>query len=313
MCMFRLLPAVILLGASLASPGAAVCPATRAVAPGDTVRELAEFYFGDSQYWSSLVLATNSRIGEGFQFISDLNNLKGVPTVCIPDLAEAERWRRRYEKYMAAVAGMGLPEPWEVVQKLVEFPPDQPIQVATWIREAQLGTYRDSGGAWLKQAPGEIWVTVEPYLQKFCTAFVAAHGSDREQLTLRLEQRLGVPPVSNKTTFLEIRLNRPSADVIFRPCMNPATNSTNCPLGPPPGNVSETHKNWIYQQYYSSYGQARLSSFPWTSLGYTFDWAPSAQGDGQFQRFGESEFVIRKGAPLEIVRAVDTAEYCRPN
>jgi hypothetical protein len=311
--MFRLLSIAILLWTGSSPLNAGACPVTRQVAPGDSLGGLADFYYGDSRFWPSLVLANNSRTGEGFRFISDANDISRIPKLCVPDLAEAQRWRLRYEKYLTAVADTALPEPWEVVSKLVEFPPDRALQVATWIREDQLGSFRDGAGEWLKRAPNEIWVTAEPYLQKFCAAFTAAHGNDLEELTLRLEQRLGLPPVSNKTTFLEIRLNPPTPDVIFRPCMNPATSTTNCHLGPPPREAGEAHKNWIYQQYYSSFGQSRLSSFPWTALGYTFDWAPGPQDAGQFQRFGESEFVIRKGAPLEIVRAVGTAEYCKAN
>jgi hypothetical protein len=37
-----------------------------------------------------------------------------------------------------------------------------------------------------------------------------------------------------------------------------------------------------------------------------------AAGDNEFQKFGESEFVIRKGAPIEVVGAQSTAEYCKP-
>ncbi len=158
-----------------------------------------------------------------------------------------------------------------------------------------------------------IWVTVEPNLQQFCAAYASGHAGNRAQLTLRLEQRLGLPPASSKSKFVRIRLAHPGQDVIFRPCMYPLTASTNCPVGPPPGDIDENHRNWLYRQYYSSYGQARLSSFPWTSLGYTFDWAPGphAESDTDFQKYGESEFVIRKGAPVEILGALDTMDYCK--
>lgn len=308
--MLRVISALLLL-ASWARLGAAVCPLSHPVAPGDTLRGLAQFYFGESQYWPGIVLATNSRPGEGFGFVSNLNDISKLSKICIPELAEAQRWRSIYQMYLDAILSTALPEPWEAAKQLVEFRPDQELRVATWIRENQIDRYRDSSGKWLNQAPEEIWVTVEPYLQKFCSAYAAAHDHDREELTLRLEQRLGLPPVANKTKFLEIRLDQPDLRVIFRPCMNPSTNTTDCPLGPPPAEVEDSHKNWIYKQYYSSYGVARLSSFPWTALGYTFDWASGPEGGGTFQRLGESEFVVKKGAPIEVLRAVDTGEYCK--
>jgi len=193
------------------------------------------------------------------------------------------------------------------------FPPDHEITVATWIREPQIKSLQDSSGTWISTAPYDVWVTVEPNLQRFCAAYASGHAGNRAQLTLRLEQRLGLPPASGKSKFVRIRLAHPGQDVIFRPCMYPVTASTNCPIGPPPADIDENHRNWLYRQYYSSYGQARLSSFPWTSLGYTFDWAPAAHADSDtdFQKYGESEFVIHKGAPIEIFGVLDTLDYCK--
>ncbi len=207
---------------------------------------------------------------------------------------------------------MALPEPWEKGHDLVTFPPDKPITATLWVRPDQIKMLQDSG-TWKTSAPYELWVTVEPNLQRFCANYAAGRGQHKAKLTLRLEQRLGLPPASNKTTFVRVRLAQPTPDVIFRPCMYPTTSEAHCPLGPPPQEVDDNHKNWLYRQYYSSYGQARVSSFPWTSLGYTFDWAPAenAEGDTEFQKYGESEFVIRKGAPIEILEAVDTMNYCK--
>jgi hypothetical protein len=182
------------------------------------------------------------------------------------------------------------------------------LRVVSWVRAAQVDSFQGS------RAPSDLWVTVEPYLQKFCQAYVKSYGENLERLTLRLEQRLGLPPASSKTKFLQIRLSRPTRDVIFRPCMDPATSTTNCSVGPP-SHTDHQYQDWVFRQYYFSYGYARPSPFPWTTLGYTFDWSPRvhATGEFEFQKFGESEFVIPKGAPIEVLRVVDTAEYCKPN
>lgn len=292
--------------------GTAACPLTREIAPGDTLPGLAEFYFGDSQYWPAILLGTNSRGTEGFGYVPDLYDLRNVSKVCIPKLDEAQRERSLYERYLEAVRGIRFTDLLEVDSQLVEFSSDRELHVATWIRERQLTAYGDAEGHWNAYAPEEIWVTVEPHLREFCSAYAAAHGGDLEELTLRLEQRLGLPPGSNKTMFLEIRLPHPDLKVIFRPCLHPETNAANCPAGPPGDDVPEAHRNWFYQQYYSAYGISLPRSFPWTALGYTFDWARAPGGTGTFQRVGESEFVIRKGAPIEILRAIPTAQYCAP-
>jgi hypothetical protein len=305
--MFRLLAVTVAFG--LWPVDAAPCASTRQVAPGDTIRKLAESYFGDAAFWPAIVLATNSRISEGFPFVGDLNNIAGLSKLCIPEKDEAQHWRSSYERYTEAIQATALPEPSEPAPKLAEFPSDRPVTVVSWIRHGQIRSFQDASGQWRKKAPTEIWVTVEPYMQKFCSDFVAAHGSDPQQLTERLEQRLGLPPVSSKDKFLEIRLNHPTSRVIFRPCIDPSPNTANCPVGPPAKTVDQKHQQWIFHQYYSSFGQARLESFPWTALGYTFDWA--VDENGVFQRIGESEFVIREGAPIEVLRAVDTGDYCR--
>jgi hypothetical protein len=216
------------------------------------------------------------------------------------------------EQYREAVSQAAQQVPPEVAGELVVFPPGEPLAVDSWIPESQVTDFRTASGQWLDRASEEIWVTVEPRLQKFCTAFFAAHGRNLEQLTLRLEQRLGLPPQGGKWKFLEIRLNHPTLDVIFRPCLDPATDRADClpPAGGESSLAATDHRSWLHKQYVDAYGKSPQSAYPWTGLGYTFDWAPGAQ-PGEFQRFGESEFVIRKGAPIQIMGAVDTADYCR--
>ena len=52
---------------------------------------------------------------------------------------------------------------------------------------------------------------------------------------------------------------------------------------------------------------------PWTSLGYTFDWAlgpTDGTGQATFVRFGESEYVVPQDTPVTIVGAESSADYC---
>jgi hypothetical protein len=71
--------------------------------------------------------------------------------------------------------------------------------------------------------------------------------------------------------------------------------------------------DFFYQQYYSSYGSARPVEFPWTSLGYTFDWAYKSAGLGgrfDFIQVGESEYVVPPKTKMKVVSKMTTAEYC---
>lgn len=318
--------AVVLAGVNLrasaaSSPnGPAPCQATHTIGARDSLGALADFYFGDSRYGPAILLATNARSGhDHFKFIGDANRLLPGAEVCVPTFAEAERLRLRYETYRRAVAAMVQAEPWEISDSLVAIDSAKPVRVVTWIREDQIAGLKKKAAAgenqteeaWITQAPSDMWVTVVPKLKSFCQVYFKDHNGSVEQLTLRLEQRLGLPPGAGKTTFVEIVVKDPStATSLFRPCVVPLVSTTSCPLGPPPDNVPISYRNWVFAQYYWSYAVAQPYSYPWTSLGYTFDWARPEKGNEPFVRFGESEFVIPKGGALEIQSVAGTAKYC---
>lgn len=283
------------------SAWAATCPTPHVVVPGDSLAGLADFYFGDRDYATAILLATNSRVADkSFKFISNPDRI--TDPVCIPDATEAQRWHAWYSTYLRAVAAMTTTHPWETAPNLVQFPPDTPLDVATWTRDEKVATYQD-------KAPQDTWVTVEPHLKDFCRDFAQGHPGNPELLTQRLEQRLGLPPVAADTKFVRIRVEHPSGQAIFRPCSDPATDVDRCEAGPPSEKSDPAYAAWFYKQYYSVYGLARPNLYPWTSLGYTFDWAQS--GDGEFVRVGESEFVIPEGTSIEVLGAVSTEEYCK--
>jgi len=190
---------------------------------------------------------------------------------------------------------------------LVTIPADQPVNVVAWMRKDQADRLKTASGAWVEKAASETWVTVEPHLRDFCREFVRSAKPDETKLTRRLEQRLGLAPASSKTHFVRIRLEHPGPGTIFRACVDPAADVANCSVGPP-ANAPEAHRQWIYRQYYSSYGQSLISEFPWTALGYTFDWAPGTSSG--FQRNGESEFIIPGGTPIGIQEVIETGQYC---
>ena len=279
---------------------AAPCPLRHPVAPADTLADLAGFYFGSRDFAPAILMATNSRTGEGFAYISNPDSLpKG--SVCIPDAAEAGRSRNRYATYEKSVAAMAVARPWEVDDDaLVTIPAGQPVTVVSWTR---VGKFK----AGATSAPGDTWVTVEPYLKEFCGKFLREHSGNREELTERLEQRLGLPPAAGYTTVARIRLDQPARESIFRPCSDPVVSEARCQAGPP-SSTDTAYMAWFTGQYYSAYGLPRPNLYPWTSLGYTFDWAQ--RPNGEFQRVGESEFVIPDGTPINVLALVSTAEYC---
>jgi hypothetical protein len=44
--------------------------------------------------------------------------------------------------------------------------------------------------------------------------------------------------------------------------------------------------------------------YPWTRLGYTYNWRPGAS------RYGASEYVVRAGSRVRVLSVAPAAEYC---
>jgi hypothetical protein len=301
-------PASLVFAFAFALRAAAPCPQPLDVQPAATLDNLAGRYLGGPRYAIAIALATNARTADGFPYIANPDDLTGIARVCIPSKAEAHQLERSWQAYDRAVTVARLPRMANIGQTLLTVPPDRPVNVVAWVRRDQADRLKTASGAWVNTAPAETWVTIEPHLQTFCRDFIRGRKPDETKLTQRLEQRLGLSPASGKTQFVRIRLANPGPDAIFRPCIDPAAERANCSVGPP-ANAPPAYRDWFYRQYYSSYGQSLVGEFPWTALGYTFDWAPGTSSS-RFQRNGESEFVIRKDAPIEIQDVVATAQYC---
>jgi hypothetical protein len=289
---------------------APACQATPVLKTADSLASLSVSFFGNQKYRWSILLATNAHSAEpGYQFIRDPWQLPAGYHVCIPVLQEAERLRAIYKRYLQAVDESRLATTASVSNSLVSIDPHKPVKVVTWMRGAQVSTYKMDGRQWLTNAPNDIWVTVVPNLQQFCRQYAAGHSVSLPQLTERLEERLGLPPGAGKTEFMEITVADPSTpNHLFRPCSTPAINSSTCTPGTPAPAAGNAYKLWFLTQYYFSFGTAAPYSYPWTALGYTFDWGLGE--DGRMTRYGESEFVIPQGAPIHIDSVTSTQDYC---
>lgn len=145
-----------------------------------------------------------------------------------------------------------------------------------------------------------IWVTIVPEVQTICRTFTG-------DVALQLRELLGLPPDADVPRFLILRAK---ASDIFRPSPYAET-TTKYPCPEPPdancGNVfpstaTPAHVQWIATE---SFGLHAIPyGYPWTHLGYTYNWAPGKD------RYGASEYVIRAGATATIVQKFAPADYC---
>lgn len=204
------------------------------------------------------------------------------------------------KKYNAAIKDAEIAEASEISDKLTEISPinlklawkkfgkEDYVKMLTW---TNWDGYSKSIG---KQIPveREVWVTAFPDVQEFCKK------NNGKNLILRLEQLLGLPSNNKKTRFVELWV-RPID--MFRPAPDPEINDNRAELTYPK-NVKKEHVKWIELMRASSYSE---NGYPWTRLGYTYDWG------NLNTEVGMSEFVVKKNSKIYIESDTANEEYCK--
>jgi hypothetical protein len=207
--------------------------------------------------------------------------------------------------YLKAVKDAEIAEPAEISRELVPIVahnPDlvwqgkrgeSPISVVTW-------TAADKYEVGSQIAQGDVWVTVAPELKNFCRKL----SLSSEKMTIRLKQLLGLPLKPHKTDMVEIWADPRD---LFRPSPDPEITDREAGLDFPKSHkfltVADDHIRWFNKNMCTSYTIDNYP-YPWTRLGYTYDWGnPKSE-------IGLSEFVIKKGAPIKIHSVVNTEAYC---
>ena len=140
---------------------------------------------------------------------------------------------------------------------------------------------------------GDVWVTLEPEVRERCARF------DAGTRTERLQQLLGLPKTAQPRMFVSLRVNVPD---MFRPCPDADVFTTTCAAQP--ASATSEHLAWMARQ---SFTAAQVpGGYPWTRLGYTYDWSP----DADF-RYGASEYVIRQNAVVQVIGVPQSSDdYC---
>jgi hypothetical protein len=218
-----------------------------------------------------------------------------APTAALTDEELAAR-------YLAAVADAKDAEASEIYDQLIAISPSNGglkfddegrVLAVTW---TSWDGYDGKEGQEIELGV-EVWVTTVPQLQDFCRGL----GLADKLLDLRLEQAMGLPPNNGKTKLVQLWI---PAEGLFRPSADAEINDTIAALAFPDG-TDPIHVAWIEQLQGSSYGD---KGYPWTRLGYTYDWAPDAKSE-----VGLSEFVARKGTKAVVESIVPQAVYCTPS
>lgn len=176
------------------------------------------------------------------------------------------------------------------------------------------------------QLSRQSWFTPFPDLKKACSNY------DTDDKSARLNQQLGLPPTYNIKMIGEVYVELKD---IFRPCPDPEIFDRECQVSvevlnnktsdpnvpwfcPVDGEdiiqvsgafsqVSRSHFEWMCNNWRGSYQSSDVyKNYPWTGLGYTFDW-------GSKDGVGLSEFVVVKGATVEFKQKKTLQDYCQSN
>ena len=165
------------------------------------------------------------------------------------------------------------------------------VMLTTW---TSWDGYNDSVGESMTVSR-ETWTVTPKELRNSCEQYCSLTG---DSLVLRLEQLYGLPPHSGKKWFVEIWVD---PDNIFRPSPDPGISDHEAELAFPKW-VDAEYRNWFNDLQSRSYGE---NGYPWTRLGYTYDWGnPNSE-------IGLSEFIIRDGSIIKIHSVTDTLSYCK--
>lgn len=207
------------------------------------------------------------------------------------------------EDYLKAVADAAVAEPGEICYTLpaITFPGDRPGQ--EWTTDAGrdmilVGSMTNAADA-EKWTPGDAfrqddslpWVTLPADLEEHLRR--VPHCTDSLECRMRMLQMLGLPPDCDNDRIVFFYV---APEGLFRPSPDPEVNDNHASLHFP-DSVPQHYRQWFAANITFSYHSA--TPYPWTRLGYTYDWhrgAATVQGPG--------EFIVHPGAWVRLKRKV---------
>lgn len=224
-------------------------------------------------------------------------------------LSQKNSWPRAYQD---AIVDAQNPEPSEVVHNLTAIRRDNPV--LKWkkinnIDHVLMASLKSNGSAYensidkLLNTGSDIWVTAAPVLQKMCQN----PNFGRDDLDMRLRQILGLTPDSPVAVFIQFWV---TPATLFRPAPDNEITDTTAGLNLPE-NTAPWYRKWFNDLRAGQYFQSRAprhDAYPWTQLGYTYDWGSDAPNHQ-----GLSEFIIKKNSDVIVDGVYDINTYCGRN
>ena len=142
---------------------------------------------------------------------------------------------------------------------------------------------------------GNVWCVSACELYKW----IQDNGDGVEDWTLRLHQVLGMPTTKGYTTITALWVD---ADLLYRPAnvTDPNAKMTATYQSTGDEEFDKMYKQWFDGNIIWSYFD---SAFPWTRLGYTYDWADNGRD------YGVSEFLIFSGEKATVAYTYNVEDF----
>lgn len=236
--------------------------------------------------------------------------LVGCPRAALPPVVEPAS----PVSYARALDDAAYPLPSEVVDDLLTLTPDSDgvvfddqgrVLMTTWSRSRYYGDEYVPGYRF--SLYGETWFTAGTQVADACA------GLTGDALALRVEQLLGLPPGGGRDVFVQVWID-PAA--LKRPCADPDVTARSCPIATPlkagdgdrvSWDCSDVtgHAQWLCNTWVNRYGASdETMRFPWTALGYTYDWGNPDDPEGA------TEFVAPGGTEVTLSAIIKNDDFC---
>lgn len=139
---------------------------------------------------------------------------------------------------------------------------------------------------------GEVWTFTDKEIEKW----YQANQKGVADWELRLKQLIGLPPDTDYTHFSALWV---SPGDVLRPAYVTGIADGAMLLSLPEG-TDKAYAEWFDGNIISSYYEG---AYPWTRLGYTYDWLADDK------EYGLSEFIISQGSVVEVEFTLTTEEF----
>jgi hypothetical protein len=212
--------------------------------------------------------------------------------------------------YDASIPDAAVTSPGKVVA-LLPIPAGDTVIGVSWVTERRLPCQAGAVQCDFPVGGDRLWVTLKGEVGALCRSW----NLSGDALRRRLEQLLGLPPDPppqfQKAWFVEMQIPR---DRVERPCLgvddsDPAR--PRCTINTDAKHAASADtRNFVGQQMAAAYVVgAGGPGYPYTRLGYTYDWNPDAAAH---QHYGASEFVVAPGTVAKVTAQIRTDDYCKP-